>query len=78
MIGSNSFQEVANISAGSKMPRSDWSLVSDYNLFLPPTLAEQQKIGQFFSRYDSLISLQQKEIDKLKTIKKSLLQKMFV
>lgn len=43
-----------------------------------PSKTEQQKIGQFFSKYDSLISLQQKEIDNLKTIKKSLLQKMFV
>ncbi|WP_276750700.1 restriction endonuclease subunit S [Treponema succinifaciens] len=43
-----------------------------------PSLTEQQKIGHFFSKYDSLISAQQKEIDKLKDIKKSLLQKMFV
>ena len=43
-----------------------------------PSLTEQQKIGQFFSKYDSIISAQQKEIDKLKDIKKSLLQKMFV
>lgn len=46
--------------------------------FRIPTLVEQQKIGQFFSKYDSLISLHQKEIDNLKTIKRSLLQKMFV
>lgn len=45
---------------------------------LMPTLAEQQKIGQFFSKYDSLVSAQQKEIDKLKDIKKALLQKMFI
>ncbi len=50
----------------------------EYSVMCPPTLAEQQKIGQFFSKYDSLISAQQKEIDKLKDIKKSLLQKMFV
>jgi len=43
-----------------------------------PSIAEQQKIGEFFSKYDSLISAQQKEIDKLKNIKKSLLQKMFI
>lgn len=47
-------------------------------IFKIPSITEQQKIGQFFSKYDSLISLQQKEIDNLKTIKKSLLQKMFV
>lgn len=50
----------------------------EYSVMCPPTLAEQQKIGQFFSKYDSLISAQQKEIDKLKDIKKALLQKMFI
>lgn len=43
-----------------------------------PSLSEQQEIGHFFSKYDSLLSAQQKEIDKFKDIKKSLLQKMFV
>lgn len=50
----------------------------EYSVMCPPTLAEQQKIGQFFLKYDSFISAQQKEIENLKTIKKSLLQKMFV
>lgn len=57
-------------------------LVSDEDalsgLIKYPSKPEQQKIGQFFSKYDSLISAQQKEIDKLKYIKKSLLQKMFI
>lgn len=43
-----------------------------------PSLSEQQEIGHFFSKYDSLLSAQQKEIDKFKDIKKSLLQKMFM
>ena len=50
----------------------------EYSVMCPSSLDEQQKIGQFFSKYDSLISAQQKEIDKLTDIKKSLLQKMFV
>ncbi len=53
-------------------------LVSEITFMCPPKFEEQQKIGQFFSKYDSLISSQQKEIAKLKDIKKSLLQKMFV
>lgn len=60
------------------LPSYNGSDVENLQIFLPPTLAEQQKIGQFFSKYDSLISLQQKEIYKLKDIKKSLLQKMFI
>ena len=47
-------------------------------ILFPASVAEQQKIGEFFSKYDSLLSAQQKEIDKFKDIKKSLLQKMFI
>lgn len=43
-----------------------------------PSIVEQQKIGSYFSHLDSLISLQQRKLDKLKNIKKSLLEKMFV
>ena len=46
--------------------------------FSYPSKEEQIQIGLFFSKYDVLISAQQKEIDKLKDIKKSLLQKMFI
>ena len=43
-----------------------------------PKFKEQQKIGSYFSHLDSLISLQQRKLEKLKNIKKSLLEKMFV
>ena len=38
---------------------------------------EQQKIGQYFSRLDNLITLHQRKLDRLKNIKKSMLDKMF-
>ena len=38
---------------------------------------EQQKIGQYFSRLDKLITLHQRKLDRLKNIKKSMLDKMF-
>ncbi|MCD7839372.1 MAG: restriction endonuclease subunit S, partial [Erysipelotrichaceae bacterium] len=43
-----------------------------------PTLAEQSKIGTFFKELDNLITLHQRELEKLKNIKKSMLEKMFV
>lgn len=43
-----------------------------------PEYAEQQQIGAFFSSLDHLITLHQRELEKLKNIKKSLLEKMFV
>ena len=48
------------------------------HLYVVPDYCEQQKIGSYFSHLDSLISLQQRKLDKLKNIKKSLLEKMFV
>ena len=43
-----------------------------------PTMAEQEKIGLFFARVDNLITLHQRKLEKLKNIKKSMLEKMFV
>lgn len=43
-----------------------------------PKKEEQKKIGTFFSNLDNLITLYQQELEKLKNIKKSCLEKMFV
>ena len=43
-----------------------------------PSVAEQRKIGTFFKKLDNLITLHQRKIEKLKNIKKSCLEKMFV
>jgi type I restriction enzyme S subunit len=43
-----------------------------------PKLDEQRKIGAFFTNLDHLITLHQRELVKLKNIKKALLEKMFV
>ena len=42
-----------------------------------PSKAEQQAIGSFFSRLDSLITLHQRKYGKLVIFKKSMLEKMF-
>ena len=43
-----------------------------------PSLDEQKMIGQYFSQLDNLITLHQRELEKLQNIKKSMLEKMFV
>ena len=43
-----------------------------------PSLSEQNKIANFFTQLDSLITLHQRKLEKLQQIKKSLLEKMFV
>lgn len=43
-----------------------------------PSYVEQQKIGNYFEKLDNLINLQQQKVEKLKNIKKALLEKMFI
>ena len=48
----------------------------DMNLLLP-NKAEQIRIGKYFAQLDHLITLHQRKIDKLKNLKKAMLEKMF-
>ena len=43
-----------------------------------PSYKEQQKIGSYFGKLDHLITLHQRKCEKLKELKKFMLQKMFV
>ena len=47
-------------------------------VFSYPSLPEQRAVGALFSRLDSLIALHQRKLEKLRALKQSLLQKMFV
>ena len=42
-----------------------------------PSLDEQKLIGQYFRQLDNLITLHQRKLEKLKLVKKSMLEKMF-
>lgn len=56
-------------------------LNADVMMKLPikvPTFNEQQKIGEYFSKFDTLITLHQRKQNHLKLLKKSLLQQMFM
>lgn len=78
LIQSRQFDEVANQSTGTKMPRADWKLVSKTVFSIPSNISEQAAIGTYFTALDSLITLHQRELEKLKNLKKACLEKMFV
>ena len=77
LIQSEAYQSVANISSGTKMPRSSWPLVSE-TLFSIPKYKEANMIGEFFLLIDRTITLHQRKLDHLQLQKKALLQQMFV
>ena len=76
LIQSEAYQSVANISSGTKMPRSSWLLVSETQ-FSIPKYKEATMIGEFFTSIDKNITLHQSKLDKLQATKKALLQEMF-
>ncbi|WP_436645475.1 restriction endonuclease subunit S [Lactiplantibacillus plantarum] len=78
LIQSPKYQQVANISTGTKMPRSDWKKVSGIHFEVPIEFNEQRKIGNFFLRLDSLIAANEDKLNQLKELKKYLMQNMFV
>ena len=77
LIQTQRYDNVANISTGSKIPRADWNLVSNTNFAIPSQLDEQLKIGEVFSQLDSLIALHQRKLNKLKKLKSAYLTEMF-
>ena len=62
LIQSRQFDEVANQSTGTKMPRADWKLVSKTVFSIPSNISEQAAIGTYFTALDSLITLHQRQL----------------
>ncbi|HCZ6578618.1 TPA: restriction endonuclease subunit S, partial [Staphylococcus aureus] len=75
-IQTKRYSDVASKSAGSKMPRADWGLIENIRVYFPE-LCEQQKIGQFFSKLDRQIELEEQKLELLQQQKKGYMQKIF-
>lgn len=75
-IQTNRFSNVANKSAGSKMPRADWGLVENIRLY-KGSIEEQEKIGNFFQKIDKQIELEENKLELLEQQKKGYMQKLF-
>ena len=69
-------REAYKLASGSTFLEISKKDMEKINLWFP-TRNEQQKIGDFFTRLDKLLDLQQQKIDKLELLKKALLQKLF-
>ena len=78
LVQTDSFQRLANVSSGSKMPRADWNLISQSFFAVPADHAEQKAIAKSLTELDDLITLHQRKLELLRNTKKSLLDRMFV
>ncbi len=75
-IQTKKFSDVANVTTGTKMPRSDWNLVSNLKIKFP-NFEEQQNIGKLFYSLENLITLYDRKLKLLSQVKKYFLDNLF-
>ena len=66
------------VGAGSTFIEVSGKQMAKMELKIPSIIQEQERIGFLFQKLDNLITLHQRKYEKLKNIKKSLLEKMFI
>ncbi|MDM8263481.1 restriction endonuclease subunit S [Ligilactobacillus salivarius] len=76
-IGNKLPRKIQQESRAGNIPYIVMDMLTDLKIVLP-SLAEQEKIGNFFNELNSLITLHQRKLDHLELMKKGLLQQMFV
>ncbi|WP_432525814.1 restriction endonuclease subunit S [Moraxella sp. ZY21109] len=64
-------------STGTSYPAINTTDFKKLEIFIPPTKAEQQAIGEFFRQLDDTIAFHQRTQKKYQNLKKSYLEKMF-
>ena len=69
--------QIDRVQSGGSKQGLNFQQISNFFVLLP-SLPEQEKIADFLSAFDEKMDLVRKEVDTLQTIKKGLLQQMFV
>ena len=78
-LNSNAYHhQLLPLMQGIKVLSLSRSNIQKTSVSYPIAVKEQQLIAYYFSQLDNLITLHQRELEKLQNIKKSMLEKMFV
>ena len=71
------YDRVMAMTAKTSVDSVRYEMIADMDIAMP-TVSEQELISNYFTALDNLITLHQRKLEKLKNIKKSMLEKMFV
>ena len=77
LIQSEPFMRAASVSSGTKMPRSEWSNVAGARFHIPDE-RRQSIVAECFRNFDNRIQASQRVVDALESMKRGLLQALFV
>ena len=72
------FNTLTSLSSGGTAKGVSQKSLAGVDIQIPVKLREQELLATYFSNLDNLITLHQRELEKLQNIKKSMLEKMFV
>lgn len=75
LVKTDEFIEAASNSYGTHMPRSDWSIVKNLELALPPVV-EQTAIATVLSDMDAELSVLEARRDKTRALKQGMMQEL--
>lgn len=70
--------QLIRLMQGTKVLSISKTAIQDTAIIYPIDIEEQTKISNYFQSLDNLINLHQRELEKLKNIKRACLEKMFV
>jgi len=75
LVKNDSFVETASTAYGTHMPRSDWNVVKNYEVPLPP-IAEQTAIATILSDMDTEIAYLEAKLAKTRSLKQGMMHNL--
>jgi type I restriction enzyme, S subunit len=75
LVKMDRFVEAASAAYGTHMPRSDWSVVKNYEVILPP-MEEQAAIAAILTDMDAEIAVLETKLAKTRQIKQGMMQEL--
>lgn len=75
IIQSDQFIKAASVSYGTHMPRTDWDVLRNFEIWLPP-VREQRAIAGTLSDMDNEIAVLERYRDKIRAINQGMMQQL--
>lgn len=71
-------KSIISRAVGQTMPSINTEILGATLIFMPKNVCEQEQIGGYFCNLDNLITLHQRKLNQLQTMKKFMLQNLFI